>query len=288
MGKVFVLLSLFAFSLANSKSADPRGLSLFNVVKFPNSECQAKSDAALTGTCFSETECSDKNGVKDGNCAQGFGACCIFQVNTGAGSVTYNNSYIENPGYPQKFLSTETSPCAYTVKRMQSNICQVRLDFTDLELSAPGTTNGDCATDSLVIAPGATNTLAPSKPPTLCGTSTGQHVYVDAGTAETGGLKFHRSNAAVNTNLQMAVFNISWVPEIPLHPLISMEHLLVLHTAIFKTKTTIFALSKKKECVEWNTLKTVLRPMLSSLMLIMLQLPYSKQQTVPIQVFKFP
>ena len=55
------------------------------------------------------------------------------------------------------------------------DICQVRLDFTDLELTAPGTTNGDCATDSLVIAPGATNTLAPSKPPTLCGTSTGQH-----------------------------------------------------------------------------------------------------------------
>jgi len=183
--KVFVLLSLFAFSLANSKSADPRGLSLFNVVKFPNSECQAKSDAALTGTCFSETECSDKNGVKDGNCAQGFGACCIFQVNTCAGSVTYNNSYVENPGYPQKFLSTETSPCAYTVKRMQSNICQVRLDFTDLELTAPGTGAGDCATDSLVIAPGATNTVAQSKPPTLCGTSTGQHVYVDAGTADT-------------------------------------------------------------------------------------------------------
>ena len=55
------------------------------------------------------------------------------------------------------------------------DICQVRLDFTDLELTAPGTGAGDCATDSLVIAPGATNTVAQSKPPTLCGTSTGQH-----------------------------------------------------------------------------------------------------------------
>ena len=42
-------------------------------------ECQAKSDATLTGTCFSDTECSDKGGEKDGNCAQGFGSCCVFK-----------------------------------------------------------------------------------------------------------------------------------------------------------------------------------------------------------------
>ena len=46
---------------------------------FSISECQADSDATLTGTCFSESECKDKGGVKYGNCAQGFGACCVFK-----------------------------------------------------------------------------------------------------------------------------------------------------------------------------------------------------------------
>ena len=55
------------------------------------------------------------------------------------------------------------------------DICQVRLDFTDMELAGPGTAQGNCATDNLVIAPGATNSVRQSMPPTLCGTNTGHH-----------------------------------------------------------------------------------------------------------------
>ena len=39
----------------------------------------------------------------------------------------------------------------------------------------PATAAGSCDGDKLVIAPGATNSLGPSMPPTLCGTNTGQH-----------------------------------------------------------------------------------------------------------------
>ena len=44
-----------------------------------------------------------------------------------------------------------------------------------MELAGPGTAQGNCATDNLVIAPGATNAVRQSMPPTLCGTNTGHH-----------------------------------------------------------------------------------------------------------------
>ena len=43
------------------------------------SPCQAKSSAALQGVCFTDTECADRGGTEDGNCASGFGRCCIFR-----------------------------------------------------------------------------------------------------------------------------------------------------------------------------------------------------------------
>ena len=44
-----------------------------------------------------------------------------------------------------------------------------------MELAAPGTAQGNCATDNLVITPGATNAIRQQMPPTLCGTNTGHH-----------------------------------------------------------------------------------------------------------------
>lgn len=188
--KGFILLSLFAFSCvlsAEIKSIDPRHLSLFGIVKFENVECQAKSDATLTGTCFSDTECSDKGGEKDGNCAQGFGSCCVFKTATCGATVSYNNSYVENPGYPKKFDTTlGSSPCEFKVSRMEgAKICQIRLDFTDFELTGPTAATGNCGSDTFVATPGAANAVAQQKPPTLCGTNTGHHVYMDAGEATT-------------------------------------------------------------------------------------------------------
>ena len=31
----------------------------------------------LSGTCYSSWECDDKNGEASGNCASGFGRCCV-------------------------------------------------------------------------------------------------------------------------------------------------------------------------------------------------------------------
>jgi len=176
-----LLAFCFTFVLSVEERRIDRAFSLFNVVKFANSPCQAKSSAALQGVCFTDTECADRGGTEDGNCASGFGRCCIFRNSVCGSTVSENCTYLENPGYPSAFDGT--SPCAFTVNRMQTEICQIRLDFTSMELGNPNAASGQCNGDNLVIAAGATNLIGPSTPPTLCGTNTGQHVYVDAGTA---------------------------------------------------------------------------------------------------------
>ena len=42
-----------------------------------NSGCQAVSDDALQGICNTQQQCTDIGGSADGNCAAGFGVCCI-------------------------------------------------------------------------------------------------------------------------------------------------------------------------------------------------------------------
>ena len=40
--------------------------------------CQAVSDDALQGVCYTKQECDDLGGTEDGNCAAGFGTCCVI------------------------------------------------------------------------------------------------------------------------------------------------------------------------------------------------------------------
>ena len=42
------------------------------------SQCTAKSDTTMYGTCYSSSQCTSKSGTVDGNCAAGFGVCCTF------------------------------------------------------------------------------------------------------------------------------------------------------------------------------------------------------------------
>ena len=64
------------------------------------------------------------------------------------GTITYNTSYVTNPGYPSSYTTAET--CSWTFEKSQSDVCMIRLDFEALTLAAPqsGTTpNGACTTD---------------------------------------------------------------------------------------------------------------------------------------------
>ena len=42
---------------------------------FQNSVCN--TEAAMNGTCYTAEECSDRDGVADGSCADGYGVCCV-------------------------------------------------------------------------------------------------------------------------------------------------------------------------------------------------------------------
>ncbi len=70
------------------------------------------------GTCLTQSECSSSGGRSGvGACASGFGVCCVFVV-SGAGTVTRNNTYIQNAGFP--LFVTAAGTTTYTVNRIQS------------------------------------------------------------------------------------------------------------------------------------------------------------------------
>merc|ERR1711876_131424 len=99
MDYIFVAVTVFIVSVtAEDKLA--KHFSLFSVVTFGNEECTSDTSVAggaTTGTCYSSTECSDKNGMSSGNCASGFGVCCVF-LNTAAASatITENRTRLRN------------------------------------------------------------------------------------------------------------------------------------------------------------------------------------------------
>lgn len=143
------------------------------------------------------TECNSlSGGYADGNCAAAFGVCCVISVSACGGSIVQNCTYIDNPGYPSTWSTT--GDCTYSVKRCQDDICQIRLDFFSTTLQQPSTV-GVCTNMQLNIVSGSSSQSFTDNPPQLCGTLTGQHVYVDSGRADTATtLTFSIDTAATN------------------------------------------------------------------------------------------
>lgn len=176
---IFIYFIQAAESLRKEKS-----FSLFNVVKFRNSQCTSTAAASQAGVCYTSQECSDLGGSAQGNCAASFGVCCIITVSTCGGTVTQNCTYIENANFPQAV--TGVAACTYMMTRCSSDICQVRLDFQNpTVLAQPVAANGLCNAENLVIVGGKAQTSLSINPPVLCGLLSGQHIYLDAGSAST-------------------------------------------------------------------------------------------------------
>lgn len=153
--------------------------SLFTIVSFPNDQCTASSGSttgATYGTCLSTSECSSASGTVDGNCAAGFGVCCVFKVSSCGSSLSKNCTYIQNPSYSSSYTVTTTTSCSYTLTPLSTEICQIRLDFDTFSTTIASTT-GTC-TDSFKITG---NTRGSNTTPNLCGTLSGQHMYFENG-----------------------------------------------------------------------------------------------------------
>jgi len=209
MNCIFVAIAVFVSTVsADDKLA--KHFSLFSVVTFGNEECTSDTSVtggATKGTCYSSTECTDKNGMSSGNCASGFGVCCVF-LNTGAVSatITENRTRLRNYEYPTITTATAIQTIVYTINKMKSDICQIRLDFDAFIIAGPAvttelipTTATTVCQDSLVLATSDNSAVTSSPFGTLCGALTGQHVYVDLSPTASDALTATLTTAATAT-----------------------------------------------------------------------------------------
>jgi len=163
-----------------SDQRDSKQFSLFSVVQFPNDECISTSSSTTNGTCYTTSECGSRGGAASGTCAAGFGVCCVISTTTCGSTISTNTSYIRNPGYPSTYTPTSGGTCVFTINKVSDDICQLRLDFqtfSGFTVNTVAATRGAC-TDSFAAA-GQTSV----NPPTICGTNTGYHMYVEFGAA---------------------------------------------------------------------------------------------------------
>lgn len=182
-------------------------LSLFSIVTFPNGGC-ASMDAARNGTCYTSTECQNKGGVKSGNCAAGFGVCCLFIVTATSTTIDQNCTYIQNPSFPSAYSSA--TALAYTINKCSSDVCSVRLDFETFQIGGPATTaealDAHNCVDSFV-AKGTSGITTP----VICGLNAGQHIYVEmgnSGSTDTAELTFSFAGASTTRTWEIKATQI--------------------------------------------------------------------------------
>ncbi|KRK02840.1 uncharacterized protein Dyak_GE25595, isoform B [Drosophila yakuba] len=153
-------------------------LSLFEVIKFPNTKCSVSMGdiRSMEGVCYHEFECKSLGGIPTESCAEGVGVCCVF-VN-GCGDVTSQQIlYFESPNYPNAVREMMICVLIINVKK---GVQQLRLDFQMFELSRPS--NGNCVDDQFIVSGHNTNFQIPI----LCGINTGQHIYIHVGDSNEG------------------------------------------------------------------------------------------------------
>jgi len=172
---------------------------LFDVVKFQNMPCNGNEKADnRVGTCYAPRECREKNGTGAGECAQGYGVCCVFDLECGVQHRENITHWISPPEASQL-----TGRCDAKMCKLNENICQFRLDWTSFVIAGPSTNTATTHFTSFGVPVAAgtpsrraqtnigqcirdTFNVRPSygiKVPTICGINTGQHIYIDASDA---------------------------------------------------------------------------------------------------------
>jgi len=207
-----VLITPFVTCADEEDTRDQKLISTFQIVRFPNDPCVGSN--ARNGTCYTSQECSDKSGTSAGSCADGFGVCCTFIITTCGSTSSENLTHWTQPS------TVSSGSCALTVCPIDDSICSLRLDFTKFEITGPSTvsvaqvrrqlghptqnladatyaTGGSsmatsCLVDSFYMKGASTS----SNPPAICGTATGEHMYVEADVDACNHLVFQLADAA--------------------------------------------------------------------------------------------
>lgn len=198
----------------NNDNRNQKLISSFQIVKFPNDPCVGTG--ATNGTCYTTQECADKGGTSAGSCADGFGVCCTFLITT-CGATTMENS--TRWTMPTTIGQTATS-CSLNVCPPNEDICSLRLDFTTFVITGPNTVSIETVrrrlgapvgnvNDPAYVREGssyatncqldmftATSASTSTAPPGVCGTVTGQHMYIEADVDSCNILKFNLAASA--------------------------------------------------------------------------------------------
>jgi len=215
----FGLLLLFTIPFVSCEddevARDPKLISTFQIVRFPNDPCVGSN--SRNGTCYTSQECSDKSGTSAGSCADGFGVCCTFIIDTCGSSTSENLTAWKNP------TTIPSGSCGLTVYPIDDTICSLRLDLTTFVITGPSTittnqfrrkfgqpvqtlndndndlqgstNNGACLTDTFYVKSASPST----GPPVICGTATGEHMYIEADPDNGNYLDFYLADAAATS-----------------------------------------------------------------------------------------
>merc|ERR1712038_687386 len=160
-----------------------------------------------------------KGGTNAGKCASGFGVCCAFlNIGEANSQIMENRTRIRNGEFPAVDAATANQNIAYTVNKMQSDICQLRLDFTQFVLAGPANSMEQiaagaathCTRDTFVIVTTAVGQSGDQNVGTLCGALTGEHLYVELSptAADTATLTLTTNVATANAAAADRVWDI--------------------------------------------------------------------------------
>jgi len=201
------------------ESKDPKLISTFQVVRFPNDACTGSN--SRNGTCYTSQECSSKSGTSSGTCADGFGVCCTFIISTCGSTSSENITIWTQPS------TVSTGDCGLNICALSDDICMLRLDFTTFTITGPNTnthstaqrrvgqpaphlvaasaaadgdTGSSFTTNCFVDNFYATSASPSTTPPAICGTNTGQHMYVEADVDRCNMLRFSIGDATATGN----------------------------------------------------------------------------------------
>jgi len=166
-----VLLSAAVGLVVSSTHQSHRDPKLFGFISLAQEPCETNNLQYKRGTCFPRLQCPKLGGTAAGTCIHGLGNCCYFTKSCDS-TISINETSFINNNYPN--IDTATSNCKTTVKLLNRNICQLRLDFDEFVLNQP-TTEGLCTDAFLRVS----KSLDDRKIPLICGSNNGQHIYVD-------------------------------------------------------------------------------------------------------------
>jgi len=191
--KQLALLVIFATAVYAEEPRDKtkKAIGIFNIVKFNNDVCDTGNQ--MNGTCYTAEECTNRNGVASGSCADGYGVCCVITMTCGA-TTSENCTYMsQDMSATPARDSDDSRSCSYTICPVTSDVRRIRLELTTFDIEGPftpaldgaagataagatadtGTAIGQCRGDQFVAATGLGSS------PIICGTNAGQHMILD-------------------------------------------------------------------------------------------------------------